>query len=183
MVLKRRRAKALTNYKKRVALLKSRLPRVVIRKSNRSITAQIVEYAPDGDMVKLAVNSAELKKLGWLPKRNIPTAYLTGMLLAKKAVEKGMSGSFILDTGLYKPIKNNVVFSAAKGCMDNGLDLGANIEADPARIAGRHIAAYAAKGSAGKGHSEFSSYSKASVDVKSIDKLFEEVKKKIIIAK
>ncbi|MCL5680243.1 MAG: 50S ribosomal protein L18 [Candidatus Marsarchaeota archaeon] len=181
-IIKRRRAKSLTNYRKRIAMLKGRLPRVVIRRSNRSITAQIIDYKPDGDVVMASAVSTELKNMGWLPKSNIPTAYLTGMLLAKKASEKGIKGSMILDIGLHKPIKGNVIFSAAKGCKDNGIDLVSEIEADDDRISGKHIAEYAKMGSK-KGTSEFSLYEKSKLNVKELDKLFEGVKGKITITK
>ena len=64
--------------------------------------------------------------MGWEPRCNIPTAYLTGLLLAKK-----WKGEATLDIGLYKPVKGSVVFAAAKGAQDGGLKLGANIEIDP----------------------------------------------------
>ncbi len=181
-IKRRRRAKSLTNYKKRIALLKSRLPRVVIRKSNRSITAQVVSYKPEGDKVEVSAASAELKAFGWVPKANMPTAYLTGMLLAKKAKEKGIKGSAVLDIGLHKPIKGNVIFSAAKGCKDNGISLIANIEVDESRLSGKHIAEYAKMGSK-KGSSQFADYEKAGVNVKELDKLFNDVKSKIAINK
>jgi large subunit ribosomal protein L18 len=181
-IVKRRRAKSLTNYRKRIALLKGRLPRVVIRRSNRSITAQIVDYKPNGDVVMASAVSSELKAMGWLPKANIPTAYLTGMLLAKKAKDKGIKGSMVLDIGLHKPIKGNVIFSAAKGCKDNGMELLSDIEADEDRISGKHIAEYAKMGSK-KGTSEFSLYEKSKLNVKELDKLFDSVKSKIEVAK
>lgn len=179
MAFKKRRSKALTNYKKRIALLKSGSTRLVVRKSNRQITLQLVGYEPNGDKIKAAAYSSELSSLGWLPKCNIPTAYLTGMLLAKKAQKAGFSGECILDIGLYKPISGNVVFSAAKGFVDGGMSLKSNIEMDENRISGKHIMQYAVEGSAKKGHSEFSEYEKAKINVKELDKLFESVKKKI----
>jgi large subunit ribosomal protein L18 len=172
-----RRARSLTDYKKRVALLKGRLPRVVVRKSNRSVTAQLVAYEPDGDKVIASAHSRELAQLGWPPRGNIPTAYLTGMLLAKKQKANGV-GRVVLDTGISKPVKSNVLFAAAKGCADGGLELINSIEFDPARLAGKHISAYAAS-AAGQG-SVFSKYRSAGIDPAKIDVLFEEVKKKIL---
>ncbi|MCL5101903.1 MAG: 50S ribosomal protein L18 [Candidatus Marsarchaeota archaeon] len=181
-IARRRRAKSLTNYRKRIALLKGRMPRVVIRRSNRAVIAQIIKYEHSGDKVLASAASSELKAMGWLPKSNMPTAYLTGALLAKKAKEKGLKGSMVLDIGLNKPIKGNVIFSAAKGFKDNGMDLLSDVEVDEARISGSHISEYAKKGTA-KGASEFSKYSEAKVDVKNLEKVFDEVKSKIIITK
>ncbi len=173
-VIKRRRANARTDYKKRVELLKGRLPRLVVRKSNRNVLVQLVKYEPDGDKVIAAASSLELGKFNWLPRSNIPTAYLTGMLLAKKAKQLGV-GRTILDTGLSKPVKFNVLFAAAKGCADSGIDVPNSIEFDGQRLAGKHIAEYApnAKGVM------FSAYKKKGIDAAKLDALFEEVKKKI----
>ncbi len=59
--------------------------RVVVRKSNRGISMQVVEYDRSGDKIIASSNSKELKGMGWEPRCNIPTAYLTGMLLGKQA--------------------------------------------------------------------------------------------------
>jgi large subunit ribosomal protein L18 len=179
MIRKRRRL-GLTNYKKRVALLKNGLPRVVARKSNRNITMQICEYQEDGDLVIAAANSNELKGLGWYPKRNTPTAYLTGMLLASKARELKHK-EFILDIGLHKPAKASVLFAAAKGAVDNGLKIRNNIEFDEKRISGMHIKEYAELISKnGKQMVQFSVYMKNGLNPANIVELFNSVKSKII---
>ena len=61
----RRKREGKTNYKKRIAFLTSEKPRLVIRKSLKNITAQIVIYEPKGDKVIASACSAELTKLGW----------------------------------------------------------------------------------------------------------------------
>ncbi len=175
--IRKRRAQSLTDYKKRVELLKGRLPRLVVRKSNRSVTVQLVKYEQNGDRVLATANSAELRALNWLPHSNIPTAYLTGMLLAKKAKPMNV-GKAVVDTGISKPVKFNVLFAAAKGCADNGLDVPNAIEFDEARLEGKHVAAYAAT-TGGKGVM-FSQYKKQGIDAAKIDVLFNEVKKKIM---
>ncbi len=172
--IKHRRASAKTNYGKRVELLKGRLPRLVVRKSNRNVLIQLVKYEPDGDKVLASVSSRELSKFNWLPHSNIPTAYLTGMLLAKKARPMNV-GKVVLDTGLSKPVKFNVLFAAAKGCADNGVELPNSIEFDEARLTGKHVAEYA-KGAKGV---EFSAYKKKGVEPAKLDILFNDVKKKI----
>ncbi len=95
------------------------MPRLVVRKSNRAHHMQVIKYEENGDKVVASVNSRELKEMGWEPRCNIPTAYLTGLLLAKKWKGEGDS----LDIGLYKPVKGSVVFAAAKGAQDGGLKL------------------------------------------------------------
>jgi large subunit ribosomal protein L18 len=176
-MIKNRRRSSVTDYKRRIALLKSRLNRVVVRKSNRSIRMQIVEYTEKGDRILASAGSGELAAMQWQPRANIPTAYLTGMLLAKKA--KGMATQeMVLDTGLYKPIKSSVVFAAAKGAIDGGLKIANNIEFDEKRLSGQHISEYAK--AAGK--DKFSGYRKANFDAQRMKEIFEELKKKIASA-
>jgi large subunit ribosomal protein L18 len=172
--IRHRRLKAVTNYKKRVAALKSGMKRLVVRKSNRTITLQIVEYGMEGDKVIATSSSRELKGIGWEPRCNIPTAYLTGMLLGKKADK---NSEYILDIGLYRPVGGSVVFAAAKGFSDSGAKLHNSIEFDEKRLTGEHIAKYAE--SKGKEDSQFSTYAKAGFNVKEIHNKFNEVKKHI----
>ena len=176
-----RRKKALTNYKKRIAMLKGGLARVVVRKSNRAINVQIAEYDSVGDKVVTSANSRELKAFGWEPRSNIPTAYLTGLLLAKKA--KDMKGKeLILDIGLYRPMKGSVIFAAAKGSVDGGINIISSIEIDAKRLSGSHIADYSIKGDAlaKASKSQFTAYAKAKFDISRMTEKFEEVKKKIL---
>jgi large subunit ribosomal protein L18 len=178
--IKRRRRTGVTNYNKRIALLKSGLPRVVVRKSNRAVRLQIIEYVLTGDKVIATANSKELIEFGWRPRCNIPTAYLTGMLLARKA-KKTTKGSVIPDIGLYRPVKSSVAFAAIKGCMDNGLKIPGSIEVDKAKISGKAIKDYAQKlSAAGSKRPQFARYAKENFDVSKIDETFEAVRKKIM---
>jgi large subunit ribosomal protein L18 len=61
----RRKREGRTDYKKRLALLKGKTNRLVIRKTNTKIILQIVNYEPEGDKVIITTTSSELKKLGW----------------------------------------------------------------------------------------------------------------------
>jgi large subunit ribosomal protein L18 len=61
----RRRREQKTNYKKRLALLKSRKNRLVVRIFNKNIIAQLIEYSPDGDKVLASAYSQDLEKQGW----------------------------------------------------------------------------------------------------------------------
>ena len=45
----RRRREGRTDYRHRAALLRGKLPRAVVRKSNRNITVQLVTYDDKGD--------------------------------------------------------------------------------------------------------------------------------------
>lgn len=180
--VKKRRRQARTNYKKRIALLKGGLPRVVVRKSNRGILTQIVSYEISGDRIVAQANSRELRALGWSPRRNLPTAYLTGLLLSRKA--KGMK-DLIADTGLYRPIKSSVIFAALKGCIDGGMKVRANIEIDMKRITGTSISNYAnmIKGKEQGPNKQFSQYAAEKFDVAKMPELFDSTKRKILEGK
>lgn len=173
--IRHRRRTATTNYRKRIALLKGGMKRLVVRRSNKTVTMQVIEYDNNGDKVVASANSRELKGMGWEPRCNIPTAYLTGMLLAKKVNDK--KADFILDLGLYRPVKGSVIFAAAKGFKDNGANLHGDIEFDNARLSGTHIANYASNAKETDYNSRFSSYIKSGFDVKGMPQKFESVKK------
>ena len=174
--IRARRRSALTNYRKRMALLKGGLPRLVLRRSNRTITMQIISYRPDGDIVLASASSRELAKEGWPARANVPTAYLTGLVLARKAREL-KERRVVLDVGLYKPVKSSVVFAGAKGAADGGIEVLNGIEIDAKRLSGEHISNYAK--SIKDDARQFSSYRKDKIDVSSIHTLFESVKRKI----
>ena len=117
----KRRREGKTDYAKRLALLKSRKPRLVVRKTSRGFIAHVVKYNEKGDETIAHVTSRALYKYEWTPKRNTPTAYLTGYLCAKKALAKGVK-SAVLDIGLHPATKGSVVFACLKGAVDAGLE-------------------------------------------------------------
>ena len=90
-MIKRRRKSGMTDYKSRLNILKSGIPRVIVRVTNRYIIAQYVESKEAQDAVLKNVNSKELLKYGW-PKmgsiKSIPACYLAGFLLGKKVLFK-----------------------------------------------------------------------------------------------
>jgi large subunit ribosomal protein L18 len=170
-MIRRRRRSSETNYLKRVELVKGGMPRLVVRASNRRIRMQVIEYREQGDAVLASANSAELKGFGWEPRGNMPTAYLTGLLLSRKWKGERVA----LDIGIARPVKGSVVFAAAKGAQDGGMGLLGSIEVSEERLRGAHIAAYA------KEHKErFTAYAKAGVDPASIAESFEAAKKKLM---
>jgi large subunit ribosomal protein L18 len=137
----RRRKKEKTNYKKRLALIKSQKPRMVVRKSNKHTIVQIMQYQAKGDKVLATAHTKELKKYGWTqPTSNTPAAYLTAYICAKKALENKITNA-ILDTGLNTPIHGSKIFAALKGAKDAGLNIPADEKAHPTpeRITGKHI--------------------------------------------
>ena len=140
----KRKLKRRTNYRKRISLLKSGKLRLVIRKSLKNIWAQIIQFNPDGDRVLLSAHSKELEKYGWkVSKRNIPSAYLTGLLLGIKAKQKDIK-EIIPDVGLYRSIRGSVIYALLKGAIDAGLNISHSKEIFPTeeRIKGKHIVDY-----------------------------------------
>jgi large subunit ribosomal protein L18 len=180
----RRKRESRTNYKKRLALLKSGENRLVIRKANNTVTMQLVEYSPAGDKTLVSACSTELRKLGWkMHTGNMTSAYLTGILIGVKAKKKKI-GQAVLDLGLQTPNKGGKLFSALKGAVDAGMQIPHDAEVLPGmdRISGKHVAEYAAKIKSDKARYEkqFSRYLKEKADPEQVTKMFEEMKKKIL---
>jgi len=123
---KKRRKQSKTNYKKRLNLLKGNYPRLVVRKSNKYITIQIIKSKNAQDKVLYMVNSKELLKHGWPEDKlgslkNLSASYLAGFLLGKKA--KTLKQELILDSGLIPSTKGSRVYAAVKGVSDAGLKI------------------------------------------------------------
>ena len=139
----RRRRSNLTNYAKRLALIKGMVPRMVVRKSGRGVLVQFMEFTPKGDRVLASVKSNSLSKSGWFPRCNAPTAYLSGLLAGKLAGKKGVK-EFNLDLGMQAPSRGSLVFAALQGAIDAGLKTNYSEKMiDDARVSGEAIASYA----------------------------------------
>lgn len=139
----RRRRSNITNYAKRLALVKGNAPRMVVRKSTTGILVQFFEFSANGDKVISSVHSPALSQYGWAPRCNSPSAYLCGLLAGKLAAKKGAK-DFNLDIGMYTPSRGSLVFAALKGAIDAGLKTNYTEEMiTEDRITGAAIAAYA----------------------------------------
>lgn len=137
----RRKKEGRTNYNRRMKLIGSGKPRLVIRKSNKNIQMQIAKYEENGDRIVASSNSRELIKHGWKGARgNMPAAYLTGMLIARKA-EKHKIKNAILDLGMHNPPKGGLIYAALKGALDGGMEIPHSEEVLPKtdRVEGKHI--------------------------------------------
>ena len=124
--IKRRRQEGRTDYKARLALLKSSKPRLVIRKTNRYIIAQIVESDIAQDRILIGTDSKVLLTKGWSKEKSgslksLPAAYLTGLLLGNLA--KGKVKEAILDMGMHRNVSKSRIYAALKGALDSGLDI------------------------------------------------------------
>ncbi|MFV9677168.1 MAG: 50S ribosomal protein L18 [Methanosarcinales archaeon] len=140
----RRRRERKTDYRKRLKLLFSQKPRVVVRNSNKYIQMQLVLNDTFCDKTFVAVVSSELNRYGYNGGTgNIPAAYLTGLLFGKKAKKVGYDEG-ILDIGLHTPVHGSKVYAALKGVIDSGMTVPHDPIVFPSdeRIKGEHIAAF-----------------------------------------
>jgi len=141
----RRRREVRTDYHQRLRLLKSGKPRLVARKSNKHVTAQLVVTGPDGDETIASAHSSDLAEYGWeAPTGNLPAAYLTGLLAGVRAQDSDAEAA-VLDIGLNSATPGSKVFAIQEGAIDAGLDIPHNdsVLADWSRTRGEHIAEYA----------------------------------------
>ncbi|MEM1535403.1 MAG: 50S ribosomal protein L18 [Candidatus Pacearchaeota archaeon] len=140
VVKKRRRREGKTDYARRRKLLEGRKPRLVVRKTNRYIIAQIITSKEARDRVIVGLTSKALAKYGWTHSfKCLPACYLTGLLLGKMAREKGINEA-ILDIGLQRAIKGNRVFTVLFGAS-KFLSIPHGEECLPSldRVYGKHI--------------------------------------------
>lgn len=120
--LKRRRKENKTDYLKRLKLLKSRMPRIVFRKTNKYIIAQYVSSSHAKDKVEMGLSSKQLTKYGW-PKefqgslKSIPASYLIGFLIGKKII-KEKKETPIIDFGMLRVLHKTKIFAFLKGLID-----------------------------------------------------------------
>lgn len=118
----KRRRKEKTNYAKRLAFVKSGKTRLVVRRSNKALLIQFIQYEEKGDKTKYSLHSSTLKKIFKFPaKCNTPTAYLAGLYAGKQAQQKGIKNA-IADINT-TPSRGAVVFAVLKGVLDSGVDI------------------------------------------------------------
>ncbi len=124
---RRRRLEKKTDYKARFALLKSREKRLVARKTNRFIIAQIIETDQAQDKVIISLTSKILLAKKW-PKeysgslKSLQAAYLTGFLIGKLAQEKKVN-SAVFDIGMNRNVHKSRFYALLKGALDSGLKI------------------------------------------------------------
>lgn len=177
----KRRREGKTDYRARLNLIGLDKSRLVVRISNQHTTAQIINVNLDGDETIVSAHSNELKKMGWLGSgKNTSAAYLTGFLVAKKALEAGITAA-VLDIGLKSSTRGAKIFAALKGAVDAGLEVPHSDVILPAdeRIRGEHVAAYAESLSEEEVEKRFSKYIKNGLSPKDLPDHFESIKQKI----
>ena len=124
---KMRRRKNKTDYGKRFKLLKSGMPRLVFRKTNKQIIVQYVESKESQDKVIFNLNSKELLKYGWDEKakgslKSVPASYLTGLMVGNRIKEKKLKKP-IVDFGMIRMIRKSGPYAFLKGLIDSGIEI------------------------------------------------------------
>ena len=181
----RRRKMKKTDYVQRLSLLRSSLPRLVVRRSLNNVHAQIISFDENGDKVLVETFSKELRKYGWHGHcGSVSAAYLTGLIIGARAKKLGV-GDAILDIGLHVSIKGSSLYAAALGARDAGLNIpiGKEILPSKERITGKHVADYAVmlkKENPAAYKKQFSACLKNNLEPEKITEHFDEVKSKIM---
>ncbi len=172
-----------TNYARRLKLLKSNKPRLVIRKSLNNIIVQAIKYQPKGDIILASAHSNYLKKLGWkYHLGNIPSAYLTGLLCGVKLKEKNVN-EVVLDIGFSPSIKGSAIYAALKGVLDSGINVPHDKTILPSQdqITGKIILRLAMEFKKKDLYNQqFSGYIKNKVNLENINQEVEELKTNIL---
>ncbi len=167
--IKKRRRERKTDYKARLRLIQSRLPRIVVRKTNKYVIVQYVESKEAQDKIKIGVTSKQLLKYGWDKEKigslkSLPACYLIGLLLGKKI--KNKEQEVILDTGLIRNVKKSRIYAVLKGLVDAEIKINHKKEIFPEeeRIRGEHL----------KNKIDFE---KIKSNISSLDKTLEKIRK------
>ncbi|AIF84838.1 ribosomal protein L18 [Candidatus Nitrososphaera evergladensis SR1] len=171
-----------TNYRKRAAVIVGRHSFATVKVTDQNVAAQILKPTPTGDLVIASAHSHELvTKHGWKGSTNsLPACYLTGLLLGKKALEKGTNKAVLY---IGKDHFTTRVATCAKGIADSGVNIPISEESlpDAERISGQHIADYASslKANEEEYKSRFSALLKNGLKPEDYPAHFEEVRFKI----
>lgn len=142
--LKKRKAERKTDYGKRIKLLKSRMPRLVFRRSNRYLTAQYIVSEEAKDKIIFGINSKELIKYGWPEKsknvKSIPASYLLGFLTGKKIIKEKLKVP-VVDVGMMRTLHKARIYAFFSGLGDAGVKIKCKKEFFPPenRIKGEHL--------------------------------------------
>ncbi|MFG1519064.1 MAG: 50S ribosomal protein L18 [Thermoplasmataceae archaeon] len=137
----KRERRGLTDYRKRYKLVKSGLPRLVVRPTSKSGVVQLVEFKEEGDHIIKTITPRTLEKMGLEIKGNsIASFYLMGFAAGKFAGKSGID-EVILDTGRRRMIKGGRISAAVKGYADAGGNIphDDSILPDSKRLQGSHL--------------------------------------------
>ncbi len=138
--LLKRKKEGVTDYRKRLSLLKSESPRLVVRVSRKGFTAQVAEYDPEGDVIRGTVTSKVMEKVAGIKGNNTQTCYLGGYYLGKVAQKRDIDYA-VLDIGRFDLVKGGRIAAVLKGFTDSGVEVPCSDEIFPSkeRLNGKHV--------------------------------------------
>src|SRR3989338_8107567 len=111
----RRKRQRKTDYRKRLKVLLSRKPRLVVRRTLNNTIVQIAEYGEEGDRIVAAASTKDLVKTGWkYSTGNAVSAYIIGIKVGRKGIAGGIKEA-VVDIGKQRPSLR--IFSAVKGAQ------------------------------------------------------------------
>ncbi len=137
----KRKREGVTDYRKRYRLVKSAIPRLVVRYSGKGVSAQVARFNEDGDRILATVTDRSLGKMGIdLKGNNTTVCYLVGYAAGKKSKELGVE-ECILDTGRRTVTRGGKIAAVLKGFSDSGIEIphSEEILPDKDRIEGKHL--------------------------------------------
>jgi len=142
----KRRREGKTDYRKRRGIILGKKPFLTVHVSNRYIYGQVIKPAANGDIALCSSSSRNLaKKYGWKGStKNLPSAYLSGLLLGRKAKENKINEA-IAYAGVSRFVHGSRLSAFLAGAKDGGLQIEFDKEIIPEkdRLNGKHIADYA----------------------------------------
>ena len=124
--IKKRRKQNKTDYLGRLKLLKSGKPRVVFRRTNKYIIVQYITSKQAQDKIVLGFTSKDLMNYGWKNEsgslKSIPASYLTGYLIGKQIIKKGLETP-IVDFGMIRVLHKTNTYAFLKGLIDSEIKI------------------------------------------------------------
>lgn len=183
----RRKRQGKTNYRKRLGLLKSGKPRLVIRITNRDTIAQIIRFEPAGDRIIVAKNAKALQKAGWkYSTGNVVSSFLIGLALGSAALQQGIKEA-VLDIGLKPSVKASRTYACLKGVLKAGVQVPHDPSVLPSdgRVLGEHIVTFMqqAHKDAGRFTHQFASLSKGGMSPAQFSADVKELMQKLVRGK
>ncbi|MFQ5951280.1 MAG: 50S ribosomal protein L18 [Candidatus Geothermarchaeales archaeon] len=181
----RRRRESRTDYAARKKLLLSGQSMLVTRKTSKYVYASICLPSGKGDVTLASACSKELSDaFDLVSLRNLPSAYLTGLLAGRRARERNLKTAVVCLGPAWSP-NASIPFAVAQGCVDAGLKIpvGGQAEVDQDRLRGQHIAQFSKKlrETGEERFSEvFSRYARLGVDPQTLPETVDSIKLRIL---
>lgn len=120
----RRRREGKTDYRKRRGIIVGEKEFLTVSISGKYVYGQIHRASSNGDFTICSATSLSLAKIaGWKGySKNLPSAYLTGYLLGKRALAKNIS-NLVFYSGIDRFVHGSRIASLLNGAKEAGLNV------------------------------------------------------------